>query len=251
MALSEFDLEIFKSACEVNQNITILAQQKEDPVVYRSRLLHIDLAQKAVIIDEPSPESPGAMPLSKGETIEVFFEIKTFRYIFTSRITDHTMFHFQNKGFYALKIQVPSALRDGERREYFRVEIARTAPVPVFFHIYKQGGEQAVMSSIIEGNIEEFRGDLLDISGGGFAMRGDPHTDLEKGDNIGVRFRLRPDFPEFELWCEVRNKHRLAGTDAPVWGVIFLKEELNPFIRSIRNKILRFVLERQRELLFK
>ncbi len=251
MAISEFHLEILRTACEINQNVTIMAHPQGSAVIYRSRLLHLDPGAKAVIIDEPSPETIGALPLSKGESIEVFFEFKTFRYLFDTRITDHTMFQFQQKAFYALKLQLPAGLKDGERREYFRVEIARTAPIPVLFHIYKQGTQQPVMSSLIENTLEEFEGEIIDISGGGFSMRIDRNYDLEKGDTLGVRFRLRPEASEFELWCEVRNFRHLPGSNAQVWGIGYLREELNPFIRTIRNKILRFVLERQRELLFK
>lgn len=251
MAISEFHLDVLRTACEINQNITIMVYQKGEPIVYRSRLLRLDPAAKEMIIDEPSPDTLGALPLSKGEAIEVFFEIKTFRYLFHSRITDHTMFQFQNKAFYALKIQIPTALGDGERREYFRVEVARNAMMPVHFNIYKHGSRQPVMSALMADTLEEFEGEIIDISGGGFSMRSRPGVDLEKGDTIGARFRLRSDLPEIELWCEVRNVRRIPGTEVPLWGIGYLREELNPFIRAIRSKILRFVLERQREILFK
>jgi c-di-GMP-binding flagellar brake protein YcgR len=95
---------------------------------------------------------------------------------------------------------------------------------------------------------------MVDISGGGFSMRtkpGDKPFLLDKGDIINARFRLKADYDEMEIWSEVRNKRKYKGTEIMVWGLQFIEGEKNMHMRFFRNKIMRFVVERQREMLAK
>lgn len=248
--LSEFEMDILRMACEANENITVLGFDRETPSVYKSRLLHIDPPGKFIIIDEASPDTPNAMPLARGENVDIYFEVKNFRYIFSSKIVDHTLFRLQNRGVYALKIILPSVLRDGERREYFRVETPRNSAVYVTFVIYKTDSAAPVMSTLIKNNPEIFEARIDDISGGGFSMSGSQGIDLDKGDVIDARFLLKPDQPELQLWAEVRYRKNLLTGDC-LWGIMFLTEHRNPYLKSLRSRIMRYVIERQRELLFK
>jgi c-di-GMP-binding flagellar brake protein YcgR len=249
-SLSEMDLDILRLACESNESITIMGFDRQTPSVYKSRLLHLDLPGKSMIIDEASPDTPDAMPLARGENIDIFFEIRNFRYIFSSKIVDHTLFRLQNRGIYALKIILPSALRDGERREYFRVETPKSPAVKVEFLIHKRGASGPMMSALMADTPEIFEARIEDISGGGFSMSGRPGIDLEKGDIIDARFLLKPNQPELQIWSEVRFRRNRPTGDC-LWGIMFLTENRNPYLKSLRSRIMRYVIERQRELLFK
>jgi c-di-GMP-binding flagellar brake protein YcgR len=248
--LSEMEMDILRMACESNENITIMGFDSESVSVYKSRLLHIDLPGKFMVIDEASPDTPNAMPLARGEVVDVFFEFKNFRYIFATKIVDHTLFRLQNRGVYALKILMPSALRDGERREYFRVEVPKAPAVEVSFHIRKADAEFPLMSTVVEETPELFEARMDDISGGGFAMTGRSGIDLDKGDVIDANFLLRAGEPAIELWAEIRYRKNLPTGDV-MWGAMFLAEERNPYLKSLRSRIMRFVIERQREMLFR
>jgi c-di-GMP-binding flagellar brake protein YcgR len=248
--LSEFESDILKAACDSNEKITIKLRQGQDLHVYRSRFLALEKGVGAVVIDEPTAESPNALPLAKGESVEVFFEYRTFRYLFPTRIMEHFRFSLNNRNIYAFRIGLPTALHDGERREYFRVQVPVGQPVTVRFSIYHEGAKP-VMSDLIENMTEEFEGGMIDISGGGFALRGSGHIELVKGDLISARFRIKPDLPEYEIWCEVCSKRLSQVEGEMIWGLVFLKEDRNPNLRGYRNVILRYVLERQREVLFK
>ena len=251
--MNDLEKKILQDCCDLNENLSINVYENENIFIYRSRFLNIDFKNRFLIIDEPSPETPGAKPLSKGQDIEIFFEYKTFRYLMFSRILDHTMFKIQNRGFYALKVFLPDELKDGERREYFRIQTPMKPPVKVKFNIYKKGKDKAVMSSVLENVPQEFEAEMFDISGGGFSIHGknlDRQIPLEKGDIIYATFKLKPDMEEMSFWSEVRNKRKLKGTEIIVFGFQFLKSNKNKFLKNHRNKIMRYVIERQRELMF-
>ena len=80
---------------------------------------------------------------------------------------------------------------------------------------------------------------------------GDKPFPLEKGDIINARFKLKAGYDPMELWAEVRNMRKYKDTEILVWGLQFLGKERNNNINFCRNKILRYVTERQREILSK
>lgn len=252
MSLSEIELNALKTSCDTNERLTLNVHAKEDLYVYRGRFLAVNFHQGFIIIDEPSPETPNAKPLSRGQSFEVFFEFKTFRYLFNSKVLEHTKFKIGDRGFYGLKILLPKELQDGEKREYFRVQTGMRPPVNAKFSVYKAGSDKPLESGVLAGTPQEFRGELIDISGGGMALRGkvgDKELPLEKGDNIFARFKLKAGFEDMELWAEVRNKRKYMDTDIQVWGLKFYEKDKNKHINYFRNKILRYVTERQREIL--
>jgi c-di-GMP-binding flagellar brake protein YcgR len=106
----------------------------------------------------------------------------------------------------------------------------------------------------VENTPEEFNAEIVDISGGGFSMKGKiEHKSfpLEKGDMINARFRLKTGNELMEIWSEVRNIRKYRDTRILVWGLQFLGKDRNRNLNYYRNKILRYVTERQREILSK
>ncbi len=248
--LSESERDILEMACEANENVTLLKEDGEAPSVYKSRMLQFDPAAKTLIVDEPSADSPGARPLARGESIDVFFEVKTLRFIFSTQIAGHTTFRLRNREIRAMALGIPGALRDGERRDYFRVDAPKSPVIAVTFRIHKGGADRPVMSAVLEHAPELFETRLEDISGGGLAMSGRPAIDLDKGDLVAASFALRPEGPALEMWAEVRYRKTLPTGDS-LWGVMFLSESRNPQLHAQRSRIMRYVIDRQRELLFK
>ncbi len=248
--LNEIEQDILRTVTELNENITILIPQKNPPVVYHSRFLDADFSNLFLIIDEASPESSAALPLARGEEINVFFEFKGFRYIFFSRVLEHTIFSFNNRNIYALKIALPDSLRDGERREYYRVETPKVPPVVVRFLIHKAGLDYPVMVAGSDNLPQEFKGRMIDISGGGFCMVVDEKIDLVKGDYLHSFFQLKSGEEEFEIWAEVRYRRKFLDKEALI-GAMYLGEYKNFYLKGLKNKIMKYVIDRQRELLFK
>jgi len=95
-----------------------------------------------------------------------------------------------------------------------------------------------------------FEGITIDISAGGIAIKVDEgKEELHVGDKIDMRFRLKKeDFDELEITGIVKNERAYFNTDSKVFGVEFIPERSVEFKKAI-NKISRYVIERQRELL--
>ena len=254
MPLTEIETRVLKTCCDLNDTLILNFVDNDRLLVYKSRFLAVDFKREFIIIDQPSPETPDARPLSNGQSFEIFFEYKRFRYIFNSKVLEHTKYKLHQQAFYALKILLPRQLMDGDKRDYFRVETGIKPPIAVKFNILANGLETPGMSTPVKITPQEFKGEMVDISGQGFAMKvkmGDKSSSLEKGDIINARFKLKPGDELWEIWSEVRNKSKYKNTRTLKWGMQFLGKERNKNLYYYRNKILRYVTERQREILSK
>ncbi len=252
--LSSLERDVLDNTAGLNENLTLTVYEKGNIFVYLSRMLEVNFKKKVIIIDEASIETPDAKPLMKGERIEVFFEFKTFRYLFNSEVLEHTRFKINDRGIYALKISLPTVLNDGERREYFRVGLPMKPQVIVKFNIIKREGKRTVMSSVLEHKPEVFEAIMVDISGGGFALKSSEGSkmlerELERGDEITATFKLKTDYEEMEIYSIVRSKHKYKGTEIMLWGCSFISGDTNKQLKKHRNKIMRYVTERQRVLM--
>jgi len=254
MALTDIDTRVLKTCCDLNDMLTLTVRENDRLYVYKSRFLSVDFSNKFVIIDEPSPETQNAKPISKGQTFQIFFEFKIFRYYIDALLKEHVMYKLSNKSFHAAKIPLPSSLKDGDKREYFRVETSKKPNAVIRFTIYKKGSDSPLMLPILTNVCEEFQGEIEDISAGGFSLRtktGEPPFPLEKGDTLHVHLRLKTISEKMEIWSEVRNVRKYKGTNITIWGIQFMGKEKNPNINAYRNKIMHYVAERQREMLLK
>lgn len=254
MPLNDIETKAIKSCCELNDTLTLNVIENDKRFIYKSRFLAVDFKRKYIVIDEPSAETPDAKPFSKGQYFEVFFQYKIFRYLFHSRVVDHTMFTMNQMKVHALRILMPKQLKDGDMREYFRVQTGMRPPIEVKFDIIKKGEKEPIMSALIPGKVEEYQGELIDISGGGFSMRAKPGEkpfELEKGDKVGAEFQLKTEFGPMKLWAEVRNIRKYKDTHIIIWGFQFLGKAENRGLKVYQNKILRYVTNRQREILSK
>jgi c-di-GMP-binding flagellar brake protein YcgR len=254
MPLTEIETRVLKTCCDLNDKLILNIVENDRPFVYKSRFLAVDFNKGFIIIDQPSPETPDARALSEGQYFEIFFEYKIFRYIFNSKVLEHIEYRLHERGFNALKILLPQQLMDGDKRDDFRVETGMKPPIEVRFNIFAKKLETPGMSTPMEITSQEFKGEMVDISGGGFAMKvkmGDKPFPLEKGDIINARFKLKPDDELLEIWCEVQNKREYKDTRMVKWGMKFLGKEQNRNLYYYQNKILRYVTERQREILSK
>ncbi len=253
-ALESLERDVLDMAAGQNENLTLTVTNRNESYVYVSRMLEVHFKKKFIIIDEASIDSENTKPLSKGEKFEVFFQFKGFRYLFDSIVLEHIKYNFNNRPIYALKIQLPTHLRDGERREYFRVGLSMKPPVHVKFNIFKKGEDTPIMSAVVAKQPEIYDGIITDISGGGFAIKAKEGStlldkSLEQGDIINAQFLLKQEYQVMEIYSEVRSKHKYKGTEITIWGLMFLPEPKNRHLKNYRNKILRFVTERQRQLM--
>ncbi len=251
-AMNDVEKTVLKNCAELNENVTIFSSVDDRVDVYKSRFLELSLSHKNLIIDEPSPENRDAALIMKNQKLECFFEYKSFRYLFDTRVLDHVDYLLNEQRIHALKISLPDMLSDGERREYFRVEVSPRQPVSARFLLFKRAAAAPEMSAILKGEPYWFDGLVHDVSGAGLCLYSkDKATDLalEKGDRLELFFCLKPGGEEMHLWAEVRNVRRIENLGVHAWGVRFLETKLNPNLKKSRNLLMRYVVERQREII--
>lgn len=250
--LSDLEKKTLVVCCQSNENITISIKLEGKIFIYKSRFLSLSFKKGFLVIDRPTPDTPDAEPLRKGQIFEGFFAVKNFRYLIDSRIIDYIPFKIGNTEVHAARVRLPAELGDGDKREYFRVQSTMRPPVAVSFNIYEKGSTTPIMENLMENKVKEFRAEMVDISGGGFSMRVKPGVQqllLDKGDTINAKFKLKADVEELEIWCDVRNKRKYRDTEIIIWGMQFLEGEKNSHLKYCRNKIMHYVVGRQREML--
>lgn len=252
--LNTSEFELLNELCELNENLIITVSEVTNIYVYRSRFLNINLGSNSLIIDEPSPETANAKPLSKNQLIKIFFIFKNQRYSFETRVFEHTIFKVKEKGFYALKINCPKHLDDGERREYFRVETPAAPLVVIRFNVFKFDVEkrEAMIPEKISDTLEEFEAILVNISGGGIGIReikGQKPLDLTKGDVLLVKLKLRSDLEEMKIWTEIRYRRIIPDTETQFWGSMYIISGRNLQLKICRNKIMKYIVDRQKEMM--
>lgn len=250
--MNDLDKTVLKNCCDFNENLTVFSKAGAQIDVYKSRFLEVDFTQKFIIIDEPSPENQGASLIMKNQDLECFFEYKVYRYLFAARVLDHCPFSLNGKRLHALKLKLPDKLTDGDRREYFRVEVSLKQPITARFLIYKGDSATPLMSTILKGEPDRFEAMVHDLSGAGLCLYSKDKAlngELAKGDRIEMFFTLKPGGDELHLWAEVRNGRFLDNLGVHAWGVRFLEPRQNPDMNKCRNQLLRFVIERQREVI--
>lgn len=254
MKLSDLERKILETCCESNESCTILRIEGGKQLVYHSRFFEYLPGQKILVIDEPSAETPGAKPLAVDEDFEVFFQFKDFRYMFKTVLKKHSFTRLGDRDVHSLEVRLPDRLDDGERREYFRIDVPMNPPVIMKFNVYKKGSIYPIYSQLVKSIPEEFQAQIVNISGGGFSFKPvgkHKNFELERGDIIKVRFKLTENLSIIDAWFMIRNKRKYHDSDHFEWGTWFIEDyKRNPDMKKYRNRILRYVTERQREILF-
>jgi c-di-GMP-binding flagellar brake protein YcgR len=248
----EIDIKFLAKAIEENENITIVVDEdRKKRFVYRSRFFDIDKTDNTIIIDIATGEGDTYEPLTKGDKIKVYFQYSGFRFYFHSKVLGKFKYSLnENVKTAAFKIKTPSKLKDGERRNYFRVPAPMDKPIIVKFILYPKGAEHVVLNEDDpDGNPRVFEATLFDISGNGVALKSDSKDEFDINDKIDMRFRLdKEDFDELKISGIIRNKRSYYGTDIPLYGIEFIHDRSVEFKRAL-NKISKFVMKRQREIL--
>ena len=249
--MNEQEKIILQILCEANENLTIIVENPGKIEVHKSRFLELDLKQARLVIDLPSADSPNTLPLQRNEKIEVYFTHHHIRYKFKTVTREHTSYQMRQTQLPALQIDLPESFDDGERREYFRIDLCVPPVIRIRFNVFKKKGTLPLMSTVLPDQVQEFVCELADLSGGGFSIKADNQLEIDRGDWIKAVFNLPGCDQEMVIWSELRNKRINLYNKQPVFGFFFLENEKNPFLKAQRNRIMRFVFNRQRESLSK
>ncbi|MEE8169236.1 MAG: PilZ domain-containing protein [Phycisphaerae bacterium] len=209
--------------------------------VARSRVLSLDADQ--ICVDQPGSDA-GSRPLTEGRALEAFIRVGEIQYSFSSRVlTAHCRVRLNDRmDVPGMAIARPRCLTSRQRRDYFRVSLARLDSVSVEFHTATRDD-----SGTCPIDARRFRGKLQNISEGGFGVLLAPTAGpLEVGACYFVGFELPGCDDAFLFLAELRflrpirdGSSVLAGLRLCMWDPAQTRrriEQLRRFVIDVQRR---------------
>lgn len=119
-------LTVLESACARNAPLEIHALQADHQVaVFRSRAIHLDAAGERLLVDRPLAAN-GSARLTVGEAVSVYVQLEGRRLEFRTALLEPAVTVQLNAEMRirGAAVRLPDAIREGQRREHFRLAIA-------------------------------------------------------------------------------------------------------------------------------
>lgn len=184
-------------------------------------------SKKEIYIDALGRNGKHELLIPNKTRIMIFFEMNGIQYSLTTKFLGYEVFG----GFDSLKIRMPKVIKEGQRRQAFRIE--PSLDHPTYIHI--KNGDQVK---------------ALDISGAGASFR--MKSPLEQGVVIQVNVEL-PDREEllktgFEV-IEARRDSTRSRAKKVVAGEYKIRGRFRGLASASRQLIHYYVASRQRELI--
>lgn len=237
--------EVLTEACDRNTAVELHVHMRGGGlVVAKSRIVKIDDQQ--LYLDKP--EATGQkLNLQDGLPLDVHFAIRRERFFFKSTLTDaraHINVNEHNK-IIGLTIARPTAIKSGQRRNDFRVELANMRRIDVLLH-----DAATVKPDLCPLDTKRFSAELIDVSAGGLRVKVDrsERDEFHATDRFFALFPL-PDDLRTDAVFLVKPVHWSASEDR---SQNFVGLQLIPWpeVEFARNqrRLARFVAKIERQL---
>ena len=236
----DFFFKILYRAIESGNNISInRSADKENLFHFSSRFFILNEDKDEILIDLPASEDNETLRVN--DKIEVFFISQNLRLGFFTRIIGFSEFQLaSDKIVPAMIISKPEEGQDLQRRRDFRVP---TPPLKVVAKYIRDKDEKVITNCICD-----------DISRSGIALTEDKQTNnrlrLEKNYHINLTIYIDKEIIQLE--GTVESKRELYEGNKIVFGIDFTenKPDKLQYKKSI-TVIIRYIMKRQREIMFK
>lgn len=249
---AEIDIDFLFRAVESNEPIALqYATESDRQLDYHSRFFRVNRKKKYIIIDKPTGEKDTYQQLAPGDIVTVFFRSAGFRFLFKTKILKKGTFKLHGKHVTpVLMIYLPDEIDDGERRNFFRVPMPRTPQMTVKFISYFEQGQNLEQQQDKEmlGDYPMSEGIILDLSGGGIAIKCSQDSTLMVGDIINMKFQL-PSLAGSDIEISgVINNSRKIEDELVIRGIEFIPNSGDAYKNALKN-ISSYVMRRQREMI--
>ncbi len=167
---------------------------------YRSSVLAIE--DEAIVI-ERTRQAILDHALKPGQTIECAAMDERSRWEFRTKVIEHTTFDLNSRvQVPAVRIGMPKLVRNGQRRDFFRVSVAGADLSPVVMQPVEDDGETPCG--------EPFETEMLNLGGGGLGvqMRGGQAVELVRNARYLCRFELPTHRSPIEVVAELVHLER-------------------------------------------
>lgn len=213
-------------ACVNKRELRVTVEGNKEK--YRSFFVGMnDDSKKELYIDALERNSEHGFLVPNRTRITIFFEMNGIQYSLTTKFLGFEVFG----GFDSLKIRMPKAIKEGQRRKAFRIEPSLDYPA----YIHLKNGDQVK---------------ALDISGAGASFR--MKSRLEPGDVIPVNLEL----PESEKFLktdfeviETQQDSTRPRAKKVTAGEYKIRGRFKGLANASKQLIYYYVASRQRELI--
>jgi c-di-GMP-binding flagellar brake protein YcgR len=214
---------MLEKVLRINYLVDVLVDDGNKQQIYRSRVEGLD--KQSITLANPIKDSV-LVPLREGLVVNITFLDDTAIYSFDSVIISR---HSGNLPTITVKYPNPTAVKRTQRRNFVRFD----TKLKISFNLIKD---------YITDYTQTFTGETIDVSGGGLMMATD--TDVPKEELVDVQLELGSDNVVSAVGRVVRLTDRNDQSNPRyLLGLVFdVIEEKD------RDKIIRFIFEKQREL---
>lgn len=158
--------DILEGACARNAAMELHSRTASDElIVAKTRLL--DLDRRHLYIDRPQINGKPTSP-KRGHEYAAYLQLSGKWYAFRTRVANAgcSVKLNANTQVRGCAVSRPAKIEEGQRREDFRLSVASLDPVDVHFHeVHRKNPDVCPLDT------KRFRGRLVDISRGGWAVR--------------------------------------------------------------------------------
>lgn len=242
-ALSPAEHKLLEQACARNQSAEIHYHEGAELRTARTRLL--GTVGNELFIDRPQCIGQDVV-LPENKLLTVYLVIESELYAFRARVVRSRVEVDLNRQrrVPGVALGMPSAVRKQQRREQFRLSLART-DVPASLH-----GTSPDAVDVVPLDAPRFKGRIVNISLGGLGVLYDTSAcpPLTSGMTLFVQFTL----PEIELGfvfpVEARHVRHVRDEADRIVGLRFLDTTV-PAIQVQIQQLNKFIVDEQRRQL--
>jgi len=230
---------IFGDVAQRNQSLDLVRQLAGGEDLCRSRF--VEASDKDVLVEVPSRRGH-MVPVRPGEDVEVYFRLKDRRYWFASRVESRSFVSLSSDlKLPVLTLRQPQTLTLRQRRRHYRVKFNVTAHLMAGLWLMADPPEEAPASALPSM-------EALDLSAGGVRLlypygEGCP---VDKDDLLTLSLPLWPEQSPVSLAARVIRVSRVVAGVTHI-AVTFTDLDESPEGRMTRDKLVRFVTQRERE----
>ena len=235
--------ELLKKAC-ARSAVLELHRQQGGVLVPAAKARMIRLEDGLIVLDRPQVIGR-EVPLGMGQTLDAYVYVDDELYTFqtTMTATDCPVPLNKDKNIMGAKIERPSALSKGQRRQFFRTSLALYDPFPVEFHVTDAS---APLETPL--GAHHFHGLILDASPGGFGVRVDnvAYSRFKIYDHYYLSFQAPNQKDNSVFLCELRQARAFRDGESVKLGFLLLPW---PSQREVDRRIIplqRYLTDMQR-----
>jgi c-di-GMP-binding flagellar brake protein YcgR len=239
------DFELLASGCERNTPVEIHKHTGEAAIpVARARMMCID--DERLYLDEPQTIGR-QVRMGKNTGVDAYFAIGEALYTFTTTVASmHCKVKLnESKTLIGMALNLPSDIKQGQRRSRYRTSLAMQAPIPMTMHHASKDLNSAPIDA------DRYQGRLVDASEGGFGVMLDIDRPMKFKlfDRWIVRFQIPGEGDPTTLGCELRQVRTIREGEMMKLGLLALPW---PTTRALREQMLpmtRYLTSVERRLL--